>query len=901
MKAFARFVLVVGLAVLALLALNLAPPVRAPGPGVDYIIIQRDPSANGTWVANGTYLIGDNDTFYSVGYNTTSGYIGPVHAYWWSDNLNSGSVNPKVNVSSTTFTAGPQPGTLHVHVYCARNPAYGGCNNNNNGTQGYVANTTGPLTVLQAPIASIVIRDAPNGGGNVVLDRTYYQGDTDVFYAAGYDANGSYAGEAYATWNVNTTACKVTTPGTSTTFTGLLAGKCIVTATYNTVSNQTGNLTILARPTVYVDDDGVCGGNTPCYTTFNAAIENTTDGSLVIVYPGTYPEHVLVNKEVRILGLNRYTIFVDGGGDGIVFLVTANNVELSNMTIQEGKYDIYVDQANDTKIVYNLIRNYSYGIYFNRTHDAFTAWNLITTGQYGVVTDHVHNDAVRWNTIAWNTVYGAKDYDSSLRNCFNWNQFHDNHIAYWYDPNEPLAPFEFDGNVLWNNDIGVQVTNGPALRLTNNTFRNNGRALLIEGSDLNVSANRFQDNFIAVEVVGAAGNVTANTFTGNTFAVMCTDASTTISANTVTGGAVGVLCSGFTGRLAGNDIVADGGVAVRLDGANGAAMTGNIVHGGAVTILRSMLRELAVSDGVVSATDSTFMSLDLGGTSSLSESWTVQVTTVLNSGPVRDAHVFAYDRDDRLAATETTDADGRATLTLLQRTRTHSSAMEYGPYTLRATSGEAAGTITVAANAPVAVTLPLTTAIVPVAFPWLLVLGSVLLIGIGGGLLGLEPIKVALLAMAVPLFSRIGKHEVLDDYTRGRVYQYLEMNPGDHFNSICRALELGAGTVTYHLGVLERTGLVSARTDHVYKRFYPKGVPPPETNGGTLSEVQIRITHAVRDLPGITQKELARMMGLRASTVNYQIGRLAERGLVREERRGRHVQYFPAAGPANNA
>src|SRR6266540_2165126 len=89
MKPVARFVLVVGLAVLALLALNVVP-VRAPGPGVDYIIIQRDPSANGTWVLNGTYLIGDNDTFYSVGYNTTSGWIGPVRSYWWSDNLNSG-------------------------------------------------------------------------------------------------------------------------------------------------------------------------------------------------------------------------------------------------------------------------------------------------------------------------------------------------------------------------------------------------------------------------------------------------------------------------------------------------------------------------------------------------------------------------------------------------------------------------------------------------------------------------------------------------------------------------------------------------------------------------------------------------------------------------------------------
>jgi len=194
------------------------------------------------------------------------------------------------------------------------------------------------------------------------------------------------------------------------------------------------------------------------------------------------------------------------------------------------------------------------------------------------------------------------------------------------------------------------------------------------------------------------------------------------------------------------------------------------------------------------------------------------------------------------------------------------------------------------------------TAIVPASpFPWVIVLGSVLALAVGGGLLGLEPLKVALLALMLPLFSRIGRDEVLNDYTRGRVYQYLEMNPGDHFNSICRALDLGAGTVTYHLGVLERTGLVASRMDHVYKRYYPKGVPPPETNGGTLSEVQVRIVHAVRDLPGVSQKELARMMGLRQPTMSYQVARLEERGLIREERRGRHVRYFSREGPSKNA
>jgi DNA-binding MarR family transcriptional regulator len=71
-------------------------------------------------------------------------------------------------------------------------------------------------------------------------------------------------------------------------------------------------------------------------------------------------------------------------------------------------------------------------------------------------------------------------------------------------------------------------------------------------------------------------------------------------------------------------------------------------------------------------------------------------------------------------------------------------------------------------------------------------------------------------------------------------------------------------------------------------------VRPPEANGGVLSEVQVRIVHAVRDLPGITQKELVALLGVRQSTLGYQMAKLIEKGLVRGERRGRNVRYHAA-------
>lgn len=52
--------------------------------------------------------------------------------------------------------------------------------------------------------------------------------------------------------------------------------------------------------TLYVDENALCGGNSPCYTTINGAIGSASNGDTVKVYPGVYRELVIVNKEVTL-------------------------------------------------------------------------------------------------------------------------------------------------------------------------------------------------------------------------------------------------------------------------------------------------------------------------------------------------------------------------------------------------------------------------------------------------------------------------------------------------------------------------------------------------------------------------------------------------------------------------
>ncbi len=150
---------------------------------------------------------------------------------------------------------------------------------------------------------------------------------------------------------------------------------------------------------------------------------------------------------------------------------------------------------------------------------------------------------------------------------------------------------------------------------------------------------------------------------------------------------------------------------------------------------------------------------------------------------------------------------------------------------------------------------------------------------------------LAFLSLFLPLYVRLRKKDVLSHFTRGQIFGYIQANPGAHYNAIIQYLGLHNGVGAYHLQVLEREGFVKSLRDGIYKRFYPTGVRIPEKRLH-LSRLQRDILGEIKRHPGVTQKQISKLLDESKQVVNYHVKILEGAGLIRLERIGRETACF---------
>ncbi len=820
---------------------------------IDYIVIVDAPNGAGNPVENRTYFLDSAEYFYAAGYNHTLDYRRDLKPVWETTNTTVCRITPLANGS--VYFRGKSIG------YCKISATY----------LNRISNSTGNLTV-KSEIDYIMIRDSPDGGGSWVGDDEYVITTEHNFYAAGYNNTRDFIMDLDVSWSTNNhLSCGLVRHGTYVTFRAKALGNCRVTANYHSILfNSTGQLEVIPKPVLIVDDDG-----TGDYPTIHEALDKAVNGTIIRVLNGTYFEHVLVNKTVMIEGLDRSRTWVNGSGYGTVFLVTADNVRITGLTIENSEYGIFLDRVEYANIDHNIIRWYEYGIYSNFSKRSHIEKNLVTEGSNGIVTYHSDNDAVWHNEISYNIVYGAKDYNSKLKKCFNWNYFHHNKIAYYYDPDEDLEPLVLDSNVFEDNEIAILVEYSSSVHITNNTVLRGEKGIsILDGSPL-------------------VGN---NSIADVTYGIDLRNSSSYLLGNSISNTLSGIVAFGASPRIEGNVILNSSVFTLRLEDVRNASISLNDLDGGQAAIYNSSLDKLQVQNGTLYLVNSSWKELEIGRGGVAEIKWWVQLEVLARDGvPIEGASVRILDSQSNVVAESQSNQQGLTPLlALTQKKVNESGTVDLNPYYLEV---EVEGIVqhfelTVDSNRlyslnfrpPVEEQLWLWYAMIVLALISLCFAPS----------MAIERSRYAVLALLMIFYVKLKKEDVLEQYTRGRIHGYIEANPGEHFGAIRKALSLSNGNAVYHLQVLETQGHVVSKNDGIYRRFYPKGVAMPPDDGFRLREIHERILSCIGEAPGVSQKELANLLGLHQSTLEYQLRKLVKAGLIRQERSGRRVRYHSA-------
>jgi len=147
-----------------------------------------------------------------------------------------------------------------------------------------------------------------------------------------------------------------------------------------------------------------------------------------------------------------------------------------------------------------------------------------------------------------------------------------------------------------------------------------------------------------------------------------------------------------------------------------------------------------------------------------------------------------------------------------------------------------------------------------------------------------------MLSVFVPLYSKMMREDILSHATREKVYHFVKNHPGEHYRSILESLELKNGTLSYHLKTLEKREFIVSKKDGPYRRFYLHGSPSKQKV--YINGLRKKLYDFILKNPGLSQKEIAKMMKCTSPTVNYHVNNMVNQGLVDITRKGRETHCF---------
>jgi predicted transcriptional regulator len=131
--------------------------------------------------------------------------------------------------------------------------------------------------------------------------------------------------------------------------------------------------------------------------------------------------------------------------------------------------------------------------------------------------------------------------------------------------------------------------------------------------------------------------------------------------------------------------------------------------------------------------------------------------------------------------------------------------------------------------------------------------------------------------------------------SRRRIYEFLLANPGVHLRRIGQHLGMSTGMLSYHLGVLERRGLLkSEELGHRKRYFIARAFAEAQRRilGILREDVPRRIVLEILQFGERTFAELQASVGVSKSTLSYHLQKLLAREILLRTKRGRESVFL---------
>ncbi|UCG68299.1 MAG: PKD domain-containing protein [Thermoplasmata archaeon] len=808
-------------------------------PTEDYIQIRDGINGLGNIVTIRTYIVWETDLFYAAGYNNTAGYLKDVVVEWTSDDIRVGTVTSPGYW--TNFTAQK----VDINSTCNVTADYNG-----------ITNSTGPLTVLEPKIDFITIVDSHHGTGQWVANRTYNEGENDIFWTAGFNYTADYVKDVKAAWESNNTIVGKVTYGPEeyTLFiAGWRGGYCKVTAIYGTLKNHTGQLYVI---------------NVNQLPTARAEYHNKTGYS-----GGDYS--FITDITLRVTGRKENVITMELEEEGVV---------VEDITVTR-----HSDQPDTKTLSYEIDANKAYEVILNYNGHNGGSNPVIVTFEFLGSTYSVHlllnsqhgeeqtasidfNDIVQRVGVIFFDGFRSTDFEGYL-------------VDYYWDfgdgtttTGETLA-HSYEENGVYTVTLTVTDDEGgiDSITITINidTIDNNDQCNAAFGQN---KEYMNQSGYYAVILQCPANLLITNQ--QNQQIGFFDDS----QINTIEGAFVAMLFSDievyyvpeldtYTFEVMGTGSGLYGLSIISMN--NGIAKIYSIYDvpcsKNSIDIYNFDFKNERFS--ITTSEDDIYYSLEFLFSDEYRED-RFQLTNMALTKAA--AHYYEIGNWDDLSSGKPVtfsldeDSDGNIEKSVDLQTDLTGDEVEL-----------------LLSNNPV--NEPLS----PILM--LMVFGFVFTLGLG--IFSTEISKWALLTMFLPLATRLKKRHMLDHPTRHEIYGYIMGNPGANFGLIKQELDLGNGQLVYHLKQLAQAHLIYSRQDGRKKRFYPMNFSKPKDGMYHLSNIQKKILGVIKNNSGVSQKKIASSIGVSHQVASYHLTKMERWGVVEKEVMGRERRYYISENP----